>query len=232
MGSGRRGGRPSRWLDRVLVALAPWIVHLHSRTLRVRTEGLAHLEERIARGLPVILAGWHQRLYLGIEPLRRFHPVIMVSLSRDGERIARIVQRLGWRPVRGSSSRGGARALATMIGEVSRGAVGVHLVDGPRGPARPVKPGLALLARRAGAAIIPVYPASRRRWEARSWDRFQVPLPFTRVLIRIDPPIEVPRELSPREQETFRHEFEKTLERGYAEADRSVQTLRAQPGRD
>ena len=119
-----------------------------------------------------------------------------------------------------------------MIGEVSRGAVGVHLVDGPRGPARRVKPGLVLLARRAGAAIIPVYPASRRRWEARSWDRFQVPLPFTRVLIRIDPPIEVPCELSPREQETFRREFEKTLERGYAEADRSVQTLRAQPGRD
>jgi lysophospholipid acyltransferase (LPLAT)-like uncharacterized protein len=105
---------------------------------------------------------------------------------------------------------------------VRQGDVAIHIVDGPRGPARKVKPGVVFLASRAGARIVPTFGAARRRWEAGSWDRFQVPLPFTRVLIRLDPPIEVPRDLSDGQAETIRQELERRLERGQAEVDAAV----------
>jgi lysophospholipid acyltransferase (LPLAT)-like uncharacterized protein len=214
-----RGGR-------LLLAVGAWVLRVHSHTLRFRWEGRDRLEDRLARGLPVVLVAWHQRIYMGMLPFARYRPIIMISRSRDGERIARIVARFGWQPVRGSSSKGGAQALEKMIPAVAGGEVGAHIVDGPRGPARRVKPGTVALARRAGAVMIPVYVAARRRFEARSWDRFQVPLPFSRVLIRLGAPIEVPRELSGAEQEAVRQQLEKTLEQGYAELDAVVRGSR------
>jgi lysophospholipid acyltransferase (LPLAT)-like uncharacterized protein len=211
--------RRGSWLERLLFAVGPWLIRIHASTLRVQILGLHHLEERLARGLPVVLAGWHQRFYMGILPFQRYRPVIMISRSRDGDRIAPVVARLGWRSVRGSSSRGGREALAALIGAVAGGAIGAHIVDGPRGPARRVKPGVVELAHETGAAIIPVSLSARRRWEAPSWDRFQVPLPFTRVRIEVHPPIEVRRQLSPAEQEEVREAVEKQLERGAAELD-------------
>ena len=82
---------------------------------------------------------------------RRYRPVIAVSPSSDGDRIAQIVQRLGWDAARGSSSRGGVRALLALVREVSAGRIAAHIVDGPKGPAGVVKPGLMLLAQRSGA---------------------------------------------------------------------------------
>ena len=215
----RNAERHTDWMTRLIVAVVPWLVRLHTLTLRVRYEGLRHLEQRIERGLPVVVAGWHQQLYFGIATLARYGGVIMISESRDGERIARVVERLGWTPVRGSSSRGSVRALVELIRLVRRGASAIHIVDGPRGPARQVKPGLVLLASRAGAAIVPAFGAARHRWRARSWDRFQVPLPFTRVVVRLDAPIEVPAELSESDAEAIRQEVEKRLERGHAELE-------------
>jgi hypothetical protein len=183
---------------------------------------MAELREELARGRRVVLAGWHQRLYLGIRPFAPLRPVIMISQSRDGERIARTVERLGWRPVRGSSSRGGGTALRAMVEAVSAGSVAAHVVDGPRGPARQVKRGLALLAQRSGAAIVPVYLGARRRLELRSWDRFHLPLPFTRVEIRLGPAIEVPPDATEGEQAALCERIEKLLEEGQVELDRRL----------
>lgn len=210
------------WLDRMLGLLGPAVVRLHTRTLRVRLQGMEAVEERLCSGRPVVLAGWHQRFYMGIRPFRRLRPFIMISRSRDGERIARVAGALGWRPVRGSSSRGGARALVAMIRALSDGSVGAHIVDGPRGPARRVKPGLVALARRSGAAIVPVCLAARWRYVAPSWDRFHVPYPFSRVEIRIGPVVEVASSASPEEDAVLLEEIERMLERGHAELDRSL----------
>jgi lysophospholipid acyltransferase (LPLAT)-like uncharacterized protein len=213
-------GRWSPWIDRLVFALGPWLIRLHTRTLRTRVEQDSELKNLLARGHPVVLAGWHQRIYMGIRPAAPLRPVIMISRSRDGERIARIVEKVGWRPVRGSSSRGGVGALATLIREVSKGAVAAHVVDGPRGPARRVKPGLVLLARRSGAVVIPVYLSARRRFQARSWDRFNVPYPFTRVVLRYGPALTPPTEGTDEAAAEFCERVEKSLERGHAELDR------------
>ncbi|MEE8556288.1 MAG: lysophospholipid acyltransferase family protein [Myxococcota bacterium] len=218
----KHGDRRASRLDRFLFAVGPWLIRAHSWSLRVRLERLQELEDRIARGRRVVLVGWHQRLYMGIGPFRRYHPVIMISQSRDGERIARVVERLGFRAIRGSSSRGGAQALEELIEALSSGGVGGHVVDGPRGPARQVKRGCVRLASSTGAAIVPVFLAARWRWEARSWDRFHLPLPFTRVQVRLGDPIEVPPELSPAAEEEIRQQVEKALEQGQAELDLEV----------
>lgn len=214
-----RQTRPPRWLDRLIYRFGPWIVRTHGATLRLRIEGLEVLEARLARGERVVLASFHQRMYPGIRAFARFRPAIMISESRDGERIARVAAALGWRPIRGSSSRGGVRALVALIREVAGGTVGGHIVDGPRGPAGRVKPGVVPLARRSGAILLPVFVSARRRIETRSWDRFHVPLPFTRVCVRIGPPVPVPPEESPEGDEHVRAELEKSLEDGCARLD-------------
>ena len=219
------GDRRASWLDRILFAVGPWLIRAHAWSLRLRPERFGVLDDLIARGRRVVLVGWHQRLYMGVGPFRRYRPVVMISQSRDGERIARVAERLGWRTVRGSSSRGGAEALQEIIEALSSGGVAGHVVDGPRGPARRVKRGCVRLAASTGAAIIPVFLAARWRWEAHSWDRFHVPLPFSRLNVRVGDPIEVPPELSPGAEEEIRQQVEKALERGQAELDLEVRGL-------
>jgi lysophospholipid acyltransferase (LPLAT)-like uncharacterized protein len=205
------GERRVGWLERVWLRLASAAIWLLSLTLRVRIEGVERLEQVLRSGRAAVITGWHACILLGIRPLRRYRPVIMVSQSRDGERITRVVERLGWSAVRGSSSRGGARALATLIRELRRGRVVVHIVDGPRGPARVVKPGLVKLAERSGAPIFPTVASARWRWEAPSWDRMQVPLPFSRATVRFLAPIEVPLGLPPHQAEAVRKDIETRL---------------------
>ena len=113
----------------------------------------------------------------------------MISRSSDGELIARVAQRTGWHPVRGSSSSGGKEALDEMIERVRQTGLGAHIVDGPRGPAGRVKPGLIKLAQGAKAAIVPFYITADRCWYANSWDRFMIPKPGARVSLRFADPI-------------------------------------------
>jgi lysophospholipid acyltransferase (LPLAT)-like uncharacterized protein len=211
------------WLLRwILIPLGVVLLRLHALTLRFHVEGEAPVRAHVEAGGRVLLCSWHQRFYGGIIWFRRYAPAIAISLSRDGELIARMVEKLGWTPVRGSSSRGGSAALAGMIEAILGGTVGAHIVDGPRGPARRLKLGLVRIAQRARAPIVCVYVAYARPWEARSWDRFQVPLPFTRVLIRFGRMIEVPETPEPDAFEKLNVDLEGEFEREYARVDADV----------
>lgn len=108
----------------------------------------------------------------------------MISRSADGEVIAGVANRTGWYTVRGSSSRGGRAALHEMIERLKETGLAAHILDGPRGPAGIVKPGVIYLANAAGAVIVPFYASARSAWYFNSWDRFMLPKPFTRVTIR------------------------------------------------
>lgn len=213
----------SRWLtsDPVL-RLGVAALWAHARSLRIRVEGEEALRAHLAAGGRIVLSSWHQRFYAGICYFARFHPVIMISQSRDGEVIARLVEMLGWKAARGSSTRGGRDALAAMVSEMQHRQVAGHIVDGPRGPARKIKPGIAVLAQRTDARIVPVYVAYARPWQARSWDRFQVPRPFGRVLMRFGPPTEVPPELSGEGLERWCAALDQEFEREYARADADI----------
>lgn len=197
--------------ERVIPVLAGWLLRAIGATLRVEVQADERLRALLAEGKPVILYGWHGSLLVGAYGFARYRPYVMISQSRDGERIARTVERLGFRPVRGSSSRGGVRALLQMVRLLEGPVVCAHLVDGPRGPRGEVKPGLVLLAQRSGATLIGLVGYVTRKWVAKSWDRMQVPLPFARVVIRHLPERTLPAELSSEQAEAARLEIEAEL---------------------
>lgn len=169
------------------------------------------LKGLLDRGEKVILALWHQRI-LAIMPhairYGRYAPAVMISRSRDGEMIADFYHRLGFSPVRGSSSRGGKEGLRAMIEYLNNHLLAVHIVDGPQGPAGVIKEGLISLAENTGASIMPIYVSVSRLWQLNSWDRFIVPKPFSKVIARLDEPVKVPPLLSYEEREDFRRRLE------------------------
>jgi len=146
----------------------------------------------------------------------------MISRSRDGELAARIADRLGLVPIRGSSTRGGTTALVEILKALKQNPAVIHIVDGPTGPKGIVKPGLISMAQMSGAAIVPVIISAKKVWMTRSWDRFLIPKPFSEVTIEWGQPLVVPRDLDPGRQEELRTEIERRLSQGYAEADRSL----------
>ena len=216
-------GREAGLVERMALWLVPLLMRLLDRTLRFRVEGREPLSELRAAGQPVLLASWHGRVMLLPFHLRGLLEMLMVSQSRDGDRIAAVCERLGYQTVRGSSSRAGVRALLEFVKLLRRGRVGGHAVDGPRGPAGEIKPGLMLAAQRSGAAIVPIYAGAARRWEARSWDRMQVPKPGSRVLVRYDAPVDVPADLDADGVEKLRLELEQRMASEYARLERDLQ---------
>lgn len=146
-------------------------------------EKLLHLLER---GETVLLCGWHQQFFAAIGTFNRynrFSPAVMVSQSNDGEFISRIAHRVGWKTVRGSSSRGGRSAMYAMIDHLKKHQMAAHILDGPQGPIGTVKPGAIKMAHESGSLIVPLYVVADNAWYFKSWDQFMLPKPFTRVEI-------------------------------------------------
>ena len=196
------------------------IVKVISSTYTIRIVG-TEIEKNVLKKKQVpIYASWHQRFFPGITLFAARKPIaIMISQSRDGELISKIVNRLGWRSVRGSSSRGGRDALREIKTLVHKGYKVGHIVDGPRGPLGIVKPGLLLIAQISGAPIIPTITSAERKWVFNSWDRFVIPKPFSRVIFRFGDEIYVPIKLQGTAFEEKRFSIENTLKKLYVETD-------------
>ncbi|MFT3775595.1 MAG: lysophospholipid acyltransferase family protein [Minicystis sp.] len=151
---------------------------------------------------PFALAFWHGQQFALLRWARFQRMVALVSRSRDGELVAAALARLGIASARGSSSRGGAAGLKAIVRRLRDGCDAAFAVDGPRGPARVVRSesgnvGAALSARLAGGVVVPMAAAcARPHVFAKAWDRFELPLPFTRVAVALGPPIE-PGEATP-----------------------------------
>jgi lysophospholipid acyltransferase (LPLAT)-like uncharacterized protein len=155
--------------------------------------GTEHLDRIRAEGRQPIYALWHGRIFAGTLYLRNRDIVVMTSENFDGEWVARIIQRFGFEPARGSTSRGGARALAQLRREMRAGRPTAFTVDGPRGPAGVAQPGAIWLAGATGNPVLPLHIEASASWTTKSWDRHQVPKPGSRVVAVIGPPIEVPK---------------------------------------
>jgi lysophospholipid acyltransferase (LPLAT)-like uncharacterized protein len=147
---------------------------------------------------------------------------VITSRSADGQILARILRGLGYQTVHGSSSRGGTRALIDLARFVQKGGDAAIAVDGPRGPAECVKPGIILLSKITGRPIIPLAATSRRFWQFQSWDRFRAPFPFTAATIIGDDPIQVPPDADHEVMERKRAELELKLRSLQAEVDQHV----------
>jgi lysophospholipid acyltransferase (LPLAT)-like uncharacterized protein len=195
-------------------------VRIISATYKVKIINPEIERNILKKGQIPIYASWHQRFFPGITLFARRKPIsIMISRSRDGELISRMAHILGWYPVRGSSSKGGSQALRKIKKLVRKGYKVGHIVDGPQGPFGVVKPGLLLIAQATGMPIIPTIASAEKKWVFNSWDRFMIPKPFSRVIIRFCDEVWIPRKLSSADFEEKRSQVENTLKKLYNETD-------------
>ncbi|HVM51011.1 MAG TPA: lysophospholipid acyltransferase family protein [Candidatus Acidoferrum sp.] len=196
-----------------IIAWAVFVVEkLVTGSLRCRWSDRSGLAES-RHAQPVIFCLWHNRLASAMMMHRR-HPVkvaALVSASKDGALLAAVLGRFRVEPVRGSTSRRGPQALLELTTRVGQGYNIVITPDGPKGPRYVVQPGVIALAQVTGLAIIPVTSNVQRKLCLKSWDSFQIPLPFSRCDLVFNEPIRVPREADEVEREQRRRELESVL---------------------
>jgi len=186
--------------DRIIIRAAGMFFYLLIRaicsTLRWEVRGGEHLDSILASGHRTIFTFWHSCIFSATWFWRKRGIVVMSSQSRDAEYTSRFIRRFGYGATRGSATRGGRQALREMSECLMSGIDVAFTIDGPRGPAYVAKPGAITLARHTGQAILPFHIVARRPLELSTWDRLQIPLPFTRAATFIAEPIYVARDAS------------------------------------
>jgi lysophospholipid acyltransferase (LPLAT)-like uncharacterized protein len=210
--------------------LGAFVIRVLGTTWRIRIEGEEHLADARRVSTRVVYAVWHGRMlpFAFTHRARRVH--VLASEHHDGELLGRTIRYLGFGQVRGSSTRGGTKGLLALT-EAHRAGFDVGLtVDGPRGPRFVVKSGVVDVAKLTGAVIVPIASGSRRHHTFASWDAFELPLPFTRVVVAYGAPIVVPDDADRDVLEAKRREVEETL-RGITDACDSQARTHAQRGR-
>ncbi len=191
-------------------------------TWRLRVRGREHVDEARRIHDRIVFAFWHGRML----PLAYLHrgegARVLASEHHDGELLGRTIGYLGFGHVRGSSTRGGTKAILGLADAVRAGYDIGLTVDGPRGPRYQVKPGVVELAKLTGAAIVPVTTGSRRHKTFASWDAFELPAPFTRVVVEYGAPIRVPQDADRAAQDEKRRDVEESLRRITESCDRDA----------
>jgi lysophospholipid acyltransferase (LPLAT)-like uncharacterized protein len=209
------------WRRRVAVWCGIGVLRVLMGTWRLERQQAGFHDGERAAGRPVIYAFWHGRMLAGLAAHRGSGAQVLVSEHRDGELIARVLHANGFRTVRGSTSRGGARALLSLVACLARGEAVAFTPDGPRGPRHEAAAGFIAAAARSGVPILPVASAFRRGWRLRSWDVFEIPRPFTRVVVRYGEPVRVPAD-GARDPGPWVHAFERSLGAAQAAAEAAV----------
>lgn len=214
----------TRW-ERVQLFLIEWIgyfiIRLLASTLRYSIsweDGSAG--DRSVR--PVIYSFWHSCMISSIYLWRDQGGRVMSSDSFDGEYTGRIIRKFGYVKVRGSSSKGAVRALLGLKREVEQGWDAAFTIDGPRGPRHVVKPGPIVLAKLTGAPMSGFHVAVDRPWVLKTWDRLELPRPFSRALLRVSRYIYVPKDADDEALKRSEAELQAALERVEAFADANI----------
>ena len=187
-----RGSRWKRIQARLISILGYRLVQLLGSTLRWKTEGLEHFDAIVAGGRQPVMAFWHGRILPATYYFRRRGIVVITSENFDGEWIAGIIERFGYGTARGSTSRGGRKAILQLVRDLAAGKPAGFTLDGPRGPARVAQPGAVWLSKATGNPVLPFHLEASRHWTLNSWDRTQIPRPFSTVAIAMGEPFDVP----------------------------------------
>jgi lysophospholipid acyltransferase (LPLAT)-like uncharacterized protein len=199
-------------LQAALISMAGYrIIATLGATLRWRVDGLDHLEGVRGAGRRPVMAFWHGRILPATYFFRRRGIVVITSENFDGEWIAGIIERFGYRTARGSTSRGGRRALLQLTRDMAAGQTAGFTLDGPRGPARVAQPGAVWLAKATGNPVVPFHLEASRHWTLGSWDRTQIPKPFSTVALVVGEPIDVPSDADEPAVEAARRLLEERL---------------------
>ena len=193
-----------------IAALGYPVLRALGSTWSWKVSGAEHVDAIRARGLHPIHSFWHGRILPATVYFRRRGIVVITSENYDGEWIARIIRKFGYGTARGSTSRGGPKALLQLVRDVKSKGVAFTL-DGPRGPAEVAQPGAVWLAKATGSPLMPFHAEAASNWTMHSWDRTQIPKPFTTVALAIAEPIYVPRDADDAALEEWRQRLQRSL---------------------
>jgi lysophospholipid acyltransferase (LPLAT)-like uncharacterized protein len=229
----RRLSRGRLLLYRVAVALAWWIGRFFWSTCRIHAQpGLEAAAAALRESHAVIPVYWHQHMLFGVRALfelkaHGLKPGFLISPSVDGTAPAMLVARLGGHVIRGSSSHTGARALRDFYETIVKQEISPAITpDGPKGPVHEFKPGPVMLAQLTGKPILPVSVAASHTIRFRTWDRFELPLPFSRVVIAYGEPVRMPRGIDPAALERLQGEMARRLQALQVEARAALDAAR------
>jgi lysophospholipid acyltransferase (LPLAT)-like uncharacterized protein len=201
-----------------IAAIGTPLIEALGGTYHWHERGAAHFDAVVRDGRQPILALWHGRILAATLYFRDRGVVAITSQNFDGEWIARVMRRFGYGAARGSTSRGGPRALVQLKRDMKTGRPAAFTVDGPRGPARVAQPGAVWLASVTGNPILPFHIEASKYWSVKSWDQHQVPKPGSDLAIVIGEPMDVPPKADEATIERARQELERVLGRLEAEA--------------
>ena len=171
------------WRTRLLIKLGTWVLFALRSTLRIRVIGRDALLARREGEGRVVYAFWHGQILPNMLAHAPGHCGVLISEHRDGEIIARIIERFNMYGIRGSTSRGGTRALLECVRTLRDGIDVAVTPDGPRGPRHSFAPGALLIAYRAAAPLVTISAHIDRAWRLKSWDQFEIPKPFARLTV-------------------------------------------------
>lgn len=202
--------------DRLLIHAADlafyFLIHVIGATVRWKVENWQNFEAASQGSSIPIYTFWHDRVFLATYFWRRRGIVVMTSQSFDGEYIARFIQRFGYGAARGSSTRGGVGAVIEMARLMRAGLPAAFTIDGPKGPRYEAKMGAVLLAKKTGQPILPFCITTSRFMTVRSWDQFQIPMPFSTALVDLAAPISVPADANENLLQSKRDELQQSLD--------------------
>lgn len=210
------------WFGRLVARLIYWITRLFTATIRFRIHpDFNHIEyfDPNKKAEPVIFCIWHNRLFLclacyfkyAVRPQPSRHMAALVSASRDGGMLTRVLELYHIKPIRGSSSRRGGQALIELHSCAHKGLDLAVTPDGPRGPKYKIQKGVITMAQVTGLPILPVTYHLSHKYTLKSWDGFQIPFPFCTCTISIGHPIRIPKELTDEERETWRQKVNQAM---------------------
>ena len=204
-------------LQRIQLTLVSWIVPLVLRLIGCTLRCTTTFEQGSIQSLDEIYPGiypfWHRCVLPAAWLYRNRQLAVITSRSLDGEYIARVISRMGFLPVRGSSTRGGQRALLEMNTLLAEGHSAAFTIDGPLGPRGVAKKGPVMLSRLSGAPIVAFYVAVERAWVLNTWDRLMIPRPFSRIHVCVARKIFVPADADDAAMERYHAEMQAALDR-------------------
>lgn len=201
-----------QWWRTVRVKVLPIPIFLLARfiglTLRLQIEGF----ERYRNSPDAhIFAGWHGRTFIAANFFKGKGIWTIISQSRDGEMQNRVFRLFGFNTIRGSTGRGGVRAAVESVKILRKGNSMAFTPDGPRGPSGIVQPGIMMMAQRSGALLVPVGVSARWRWLAPAWDKYMIPLPFSKAIMIYGDPIRLAEDATEADVEVARLQLERQL---------------------
>ncbi len=201
-----------------------FVIYFICSSIRLEVKGEEILDYYYKTGKRVIFTFWHDSQLFFVYYYRNKNIYVLVSESKDGEYIARTIKKLGFDTIRGSSTRGGIKALLKLVNQISKGFDAGITPDGPKGPRHVLKEGVLLSSQKSRTPIIPICFSSSKKKFFNSWDKFLLPIPFSKGILIYGKPFIIPENCTPEEFNNYKIEVEKELNRIWNEADSYFKT--------